>query len=309
MKLAFRLTTVAGALTLAVLLVACGSDKGGSKNPTSASTPPPTAATPAPTPTPTPTQPTPPPSFGGGTTASCSRLTVGTGTDKNCRQESGLVYRDALESAVASAPGEAVDGNEVVWIGGYFDHIVKTLDAQGICAVQEGDNLFVRGVGDDFNEYYDVLTSKGDISARYTNTCRPPVATPQPPVPVVRDPQCKLAASLETYCTEDGNGLFGEIMHDSIEALVSEDRARATPIIFDFDSRLGGTQDGWRIIDAEKYHQGVVDKLHAQGFCAWWDGEDIQVKNSNDFSEHYDIYKAEGYRIQLYGGICRNAAF
>ncbi len=301
-----RLLKAASGLALAVSFVACGSgDKNGAKSPTTPSTPPPTSINPTPAPPP----PTPPPVTGGGTTASCSRLTLGTGTDRSCRQEGGTVYQDALDRAIDSAPAEAVEGNDVVWIGGYFDHIVKSLDSQGICAVQEGDNLFVRGVGDDFNEYYDVLTSGGGLSRRYTNTCRPPVATPVPPVAVVRDPQCRLPASIETICSEDGSGLFGEIMHECIEALIAEDRARPTPIIFDFDSRLGGTQDGWRIIDAEKYHQGVVDKLHAKGFCAWWDGEDIQVKNSNRFSEHYDIYKAEGYRIQLFTATCRDAAF
>jgi hypothetical protein len=294
----------ASGLVLAATLVACGSDKKAAQSPTTPSTPAPTSVTP----TPAPPTPTPPPVTGGGSTASCQRLTLGTGTDRNCRQESGLAYRDAVEQAVDSAPAEAVEGNEVVWIGGYFDHIVKTLDQQGICAVQEGDNLFVRGVGDDFNEYYDVLTSGGGISSRYTNTCRPPVATPQAPVAVVRDPQCKLPASYETICLEEG-GVFSEIMRDCIEALLAEDRARPTPIIFDFSQSLGGVEGGYKIIDAERYHQGVVDKLHAKGFCAWWDGEDIQVKNSNRFSEHYDIYKAEGYRIQLFTATCRDAAF
>ncbi len=307
MKHAFRLTTVAAGLAAAALFVACGGSDKSSQTPTAASTPPPTAANP--TPTPTPPLPTPPPVTGGGTTGSCARLPLATGTDKNCRSESGLVYRDALESAIASTPGEAVEGNQVVWIGGYFDHIVKTLDGQGICAVQEGDNLFVRGVGDDFNEYYDVLTSRGDISARYTNTCRPPVTTPTPRTAEVRDPQCKLAPSFETICGDESSSLFGEIMYEAIEAVVAEDRARPTPIIFDFSQRLGGSDNGWKIIDAERYHLAVVDKLHAKGFCAWWDGEDIQVKNSNRFSEHYDIYKAEGYRIQLFTATCRDAAF
>jgi hypothetical protein len=80
-------------------------------------------------------------------------------------------------------------------------------------------------------------------------------------------------------------------------------------VIFDFDRVLGGTSEGWKIIDAEKYHNGVVDKLRAAGYCAWWDSEDIQVKNSNLFSEHWDIYKAEGFRIQLFTGTCRDAAF
>jgi len=52
-----------------------------------------------------------------------------------------------------------------------------------------------------------------------------------------------------------------------------------------------------------------MDKLRQKGFCAYFDGEDIQVKNSNRFSAHWDIYKAEGFRIQLWAGVCRDAAF
>ena len=120
-----RLLMAASGLALAVSLVACGSGGNDAKSPTTPSTP-----TPPPTstinPTPAPPPPTPPPVTGGGTTASCSRLTVGTGTDRNCRQEGGRAYFDALQGAIDSAPADAVEGSEVVWIGGYFGHIIKT---------------------------------------------------------------------------------------------------------------------------------------------------------------------------------------
>ncbi|NKB16091.1 MAG: hypothetical protein HC774_03020, partial [Sphingomonadales bacterium] len=64
--------------------------------------------------------------------------------------------------------------------------------------------------------------------------------------------------------------------------------------IFDFDRVLGGTQDGYKVLDATRYHDEVINKLRSMGFCAWYDSEEIQVKNTNHFSAHWDIYKAEG---------------
>jgi len=166
----------------------------------------------------------------------------------------------------------------------------------------------MRAVDDDFNEYYDVITSSGGVSRRYTNTCRPPVPTPVPPGPApVRDPTCKLPVSQETICSQDAEPYFGEEVHTAIEAVIADDRARTVQLVFDFNQQHG--DGGYQIIDATLYHDEVVKKLRSVGFCAWWDSEEIQVKNSNLFSAHWDIYKAEGYRIQLFGAVCRDAAF
>lgn len=283
----------------------CGKDSKPA-NPTGPVTTPSTAPPPA---TPPPATPPPPPP-GSAFTSSCKALTASNGSDRDCRQEAGRVYEGALAKAVASVRPDALDGNEVVYVGGYLEDIVTALDKDGICAVVEGDNLFMRGVGDGFNEYYDILTSKGGASQRYTNTCRPAVTTPQPrPAPPQRDPTCKLPPSQETICFEDVAPLFDEEMRVAIDQVIAEDRARATPLIFDFDRLLPGSNDGYKINDATRYHEAVVEKLQKQGFCAYYDGEDIQVKNSNRQSSHWDIYKAEGFKIRLFTAVCRDAAF
>lgn len=306
-----RYLSVTGAsLFVVVVLSACGG--GGSSTPTTPTRTP----TPAPSSPPTAVQPTPtppPPGGGGGTgvTASCRALTPSDGTERGCRVEgSNGGYAAAVSAAIDGVSPDYRDGNEITYISGYLNDIVKQLDAQGICAVPEGDNLFVRAVGDSFNEYYDIITSRGDVSRRYTNTCRPAVATPDPPpTPTQLDPTCRLAPSRETICLQDASPTFGDEVHAAIEAVVADDRARSRQIIFDFDERLGGTQDGWKVIDITAYHNAVMDKLRQKGFCAYFDGEDIQVKNSNRLSAHWDIIKAEGYRIQLWAGICRDSAF
>lgn len=302
-----RLLAASTCVFVAVVLSSCGGGGGNSSTPTTPSRTP----TPAPTSTPVVIQPTPPPSGGTGLSASCRALAPSDGTGRGCRLEgSNGGYASAVSNAIDGVNPDYRDGNEITYIGGYLDDIVKALDAQGICAVPEGDNLFVRAPGDDYNEYYDIITSRGDVSKRYTNTCRPAVATPEvPPPPPQLDRTCRLAPSRETVCFGEAAPVFDAEVRDAIEAVAADDRARPTPIIFDFNDRLGGSQDGWKVLDITAYHNAVLDKLRQKGFCGYFDGEDIQVKNSNRFSAHWDIYKAEGYRIQLWAGVCRDAAF
>lgn len=289
-------------LAAVAALSSCGGGDKGTSTPTSASTPPPVAGTPPPTAQPS---PSPTPSLQG---ATCTRLSPGTGSESSCRQQSARIYEGSLERAQASVHPEYMDGNNIMNFSGYKADIILALDQDGICAVFESDNLFMRAADDQFNEYYDVITSGGGAARRYTNTCQPPVPTPAPPgPPPVRDPTCKLPASLETICTESADEYFGEEVHTAIEGVIADDRARAVQTVFDFGQQRG--ESGYKIIDATLYHDEVVKKLRAAGFCAWYDDEEIQVKNSNLFSAHWDIYKAEGYRIQLFGGVCRDAAF
>ena len=178
-----RLPVLALCLTFAagLSLSSCG-DKKESSNPVAASTPTPVPGTLAPAPSPSPSPTTVPGTLKG---ASCSRLSTGTGSDRDCRQEGSRVYEGALASAMGSVNPQYMNGNEILNFSGFRDDIVKALDADGICAVFESDNLFMRGVGDSFNEYYDVISSAGFAGRRYTNTCRPPVATPAPAWPSI----------------------------------------------------------------------------------------------------------------------------
>jgi hypothetical protein len=157
-------STFAALLTLA----ACGSDDNnanpGASTPASSATPAPVSGTqPAPNPTPTPSPSTPP---GNTLGASCQQLSPASGTDRNCREEGGRAYQGDVEAAIMAVSPEHMSGNEIVSFTGYRNDVVKYLDGKGICAVFEGDNLFVRGVGDDYNEYYDVITSTGYSATR-----------------------------------------------------------------------------------------------------------------------------------------------
>jgi hypothetical protein len=65
------------------------------------------------------------------------------------------------------------------------------------------------------------------------------------------------------------------------------------PELFDFDDGLGGLS--FRVRDRARYHAQVVRNLEEAGFCAVFDGEEVGVKNTNDFNEQYQVMSSFGY--------------
>ena len=68
-----------------------------------------------------------------------------------------------------------------------------------------------------------------------------------------------------------------------------------------------------RVRDEGPIHIAVARILQAQGYCAGWDVIDLQVRDSNDFAEHYDLFDARGFFYQDPGrrvrSTCRPASF
>ena len=60
------------------------------------------------------------------------------------------------------------------------------------------------------------------------------------------------------------------------------------PDLFDASKTAPGT-DWPTIKDFAGYHAAVIDVLSRKGYCGKFDGEEIQLKRSNEFTEHYDI--------------------
>ena len=50
-----------------------------------------------------------------------------------------------------------------------------------------------------------------------------------------------------------------------------------------------------RVRDEGPFHIAVARILQTQGFCAGWNTIDLMVRNSNEFSEHYDLFDARGF--------------
>ncbi len=52
------------------------------------------------------------------------------------------------------------------------------------------------------------------------------------------------------------------------------------------------------------YHAAMVSSLAAKGYCGFFDGEEIQVKRTNELTEHYDVNYSDKY-IRTGAGIYR----
>ena len=65
------------------------------------------------------------------------------------------------------------------------------------------------------------------------------------------------------------------------------------PDIFDLTQQVG--EGGYKVLKPEDYYAGVIANLQAGDFCAGYDFVELQVKNSNSFSEQYDIMLGSGH--------------
>jgi hypothetical protein len=65
------------------------------------------------------------------------------------------------------------------------------------------------------------------------------------------------------------------------------------PELFDFNQWMGGLS--YKVLDRQRFHAGVVASLERQGFCAFFDGEEVGVKNTNAYNEQYQVMTSFGF--------------
>ena len=94
---------------------------------------------------------------------------------------------------------------------------------------------------------------------------------------------------------------FNFEINDAIAEVENE-----VPELFDFADWQGGLS--YRVLDPRRYHEEVVVRLERMGFCAVWDGEEVGVKNTNDFNEQYQVMTSLGY-VRWGGGAYRSTCF
>ena len=137
-----------------------------------------------------------------------------------------------------------------------------------------------------------------------------PTTTPTPsPTPTPSTPtggSCDLPASNPSNpkCTDETAKLLGEV--DSALTAVTKSR----PDIFDFNDKK--CENCYYVKNVSAYLTQVVKQLNALGVCAQYDGEEMAVKDSNNYSEQYDILLASGHMRRgagSYRGVCRPALF
>lgn len=95
-------------------------------------------------------------------------------------------------------------------------------------------------------------------------------------------PACPLGKGTLSGGCSRGAPMFLADVEAAIDTL-AQDR----PDIFDLGQLAG--PGGFKVVKVDEYYDGVVRNLVGMGFCANFDLREIQVKNSNDFSEQYDV--------------------
>lgn len=134
-----------------------------------------------------------------------------------------------------------------------------------------------------------------------------PAPAPSTPAPAPAPPSgsCGLPASRDNGCSRTSNSFLGDV-EAAIDRLVREQ-----PSLFNLNKTQGcGTC--YEVRDPTRYVQGVAAMVRARGLCSIYDGEELAVKNTNSFSDQYDILTAQNFiRRQegSYRSTCRPAAF
>ena len=146
-------------------------------------------------------------------------------------------------------------------------------------------------------------------SGATTDTPSPaPTATPTPePTPLPAASQgCGLppVPNPAVACPRT-TGSYQHIVEEALARLEAEH-----PGLFDFDDARGPL--GYYIKDHAAYYEGVLFHIREQGACAIFDGEEIAVKMTNDFSDQYKIMTSSGH-VQtgpsVYRATCQPPAF
>jgi hypothetical protein len=133
-----------------------------------------------------------------------------------------------------------------------------------------------------------------------------PVASPAPPGQPVWIPPGTFACALGPGVKDAACGAEAPVFADAVNAAV--DRVIAEQL--DLFPNRDITE---RVRNEEAIHVAVARILQAQGFCAGWDLIDLQVRNSNEFSEQYDLFDHRGFLYldpaQRVRSTCRPASF
>lgn len=283
------LATALAALTFSV----CGGDKkpGTPTQPVVETTTPTTTLAPAPQPP---------------LSASCTKLPPGA-TKYTC-STAAPYFMDEVNEAIDTLKVQEpriFNGEQVLDAGAYVVGLIRLLDKKNLCADWDGEELGVARTGN-LNDQYDVITARGLVRRYFVGTCWPAI------IPVHRrtghpsPPGCVLPPSVDVSCGDPASRFTDDVLAaiDQVE--------KDKPDLFDFADR---SPQGWpRVRDMAAYELAVVDVLTGQGFCGTPDGrgEEIMLKRTNDFTEHFDINYQDKYIRRgpgIYRGACYPAAF
>jgi len=192
-------------------------------------------------------------------------------------------------------------------VGRFIVGVVENLEAQGLCATFDGEEIQVKNTNS-FSDQYDVLLTTGHVRrppTAYRSTCSPsafPLPTGQPG----QVPGCSLPGSRELACGREDASQYLADVEAAMDQVIRE-----KPDLFDVNDTQPGT-NFVKVINVDGYLAEMVRVVSGKGYCARWDGEEIQVKKENRFNEQIDILTANDYTRRgegAYRSSCYPAAF
>jgi hypothetical protein len=254
--------------------------------------------------TPTPVQaPTPVPTIAP-VAQTCVRLPPGD-SKASCNTQPPDFLGD-LTGAISTLQQEHpewFDGDNVLNSGAYAVGLIKLLDSQGFCAQTDDGLEFSVKRNNDYSEEYSLLSSKSVVRRYYLYTCTPanfPTASASPPPPVEPPAGCTLPPSTYIACGRPGSGNFLDDVTAAISQIIKDH-----PELFDYSDTRNGQP---RLKDPLAYQNWVVSLLTGKGYCGIFDGDEVVLKRTNDFSEHYKINLSDVY-LRMDPGIYRAACY
>jgi hypothetical protein len=209
---------------------------------------------------------------------------------------------EAINHVRATRP-EIFEGTYVLSTGQFLIGVINALDAKGICAGWDGEELAVK-TNDTFNDQYDILTAAGTVRpgvGSYRTTCYP-AAYPLDVAAPAATPDCpNLPPSREITCGRETSRFYPDV--DAAQAQMLKEK----PQLFDFTDKPVAA-DWPRIVDQDAYLKGMIDILKAKGYCARWDTRELAVKNTSNFNEQFAIIYAYTW-IRRGEGIYRSTCY
>ncbi len=146
-------------------------------------------------------------------------------------------------------------------------------------------------------------------------TVTPPPAAPAPNNPAPNEPappppgggSCALPpGQWNENCSMQSQTFLGRV-----EAAIDE-VTTAHPQYFNKNRTRGGCPNCYQVVDPTAYVNAVARAVTRNGVCGYYDGEELAVKNSNQFNDQYDILTSDLFiRRQegSYRSTCRPAWF
>jgi hypothetical protein len=138
-----------------------------------------------------------------------------------------------------------------------------------------------------------------------------PAATPAPgpapsPTPAAQSCQLPPGKGSGTDCPFVNPSFLREV-EAALTAVVAEN-----PQWFDLNKTRGGCPDCYLVLKRDQYVRRVAELITKDGLCGHWDGEELAVKNTNDFNDQYAIIVSDNHIRRQFGSYrstCRPAWF